>query len=122
MSTSEENKAVARRWNEEGFNKHRVELMDECFHPNYTQHAGTEGPWSITVQGRDAAKAAFEEGFREYPMARVNIDDIFAEGDRVALRVTLFNEEKPMGYGSIVYRFVDGKILDDWFCWTMFGS
>lgn len=121
MST-EDNKAVARRWNEEGFNEHRLELIDELFHPNYTQRSGTEGPWSITIQGRDAAKANFEQGFREYPTTRVTINDMIAEGDKVAMRVTLYNEGKPASYGAILYRLADGQIVDDWFCWTNFGN
>jgi predicted SnoaL-like aldol condensation-catalyzing enzyme len=120
--TIEENKTVARRWNEEGFNGHRIELIDECFHPNYTQRSGTEGPWSITIQGRDAAKAGFEQGFREYPNWRVTIEDMFAEGDKVAIRATLYNEGKPAANGNIIYRLAEGKILDDWFCWNFFGT
>jgi ketosteroid isomerase-like protein len=122
MSTSEENKAVARLWNNEGFNGKRIELADEVFHPNYTMRAGTEGPWSISLQGRDAAKAGFIQIFQQNPTARVTIEDIFGEGDRVALRVTLYREGKPMANGIIIYRFADGKILDDWYSWTMFGS
>ena len=122
MSTTEENKAIARLWNEEGINGHRIDLMDEVFHPNYTQRNGSEGPWSITTQGLAAAKALFEGGFRQYPTSRVTIEDIFAEGDKVALRIIMYNEGKPVANGNIIYRFVDGKILDDWYCLTMLGN
>lgn len=117
--STEENKTAARRWNEAGFNGKRIELMDEFFHPNYTQRSGTEGPWSITIQGLEAAKAQFGQNFREYPTARVTIEDMLAEGDKVAMRVTMYNEGKPVMFGNIIYRLADGKILDDWFCWTV---
>ncbi len=120
--SEEVNKAVAKRWNEEGFNKHNIELIDECFHPDYTQRSGTDGPWSISLQGLSNAKVEFEKGFRENPTFRVAIEDMLAEGDKVALRVTAFSEGKPMANGNIIYRFADGKIMDDWFCWTMFQT
>ena len=124
MSTSivsvEENKAVARRWNEEGVNGRNLDLVYELFHPDYAQRSGTEGPWSVTVQGLEAAKAGFEQVGRGFPTARIAIEDLFGEGDKVALRVTLYIDENPAGNGNIIYRFVDGKIIDDWYCWTYF--
>lgn len=122
MSTEDNNKAVARRWNEEGFNGHKIDLIDELFHPDYSQRSGTDGPWSVNLQGRDAAKANFVQGFREYSTARVTIEDIIAEGDKVALRVTLYNESKPLAIGNILYRLTGGQIVDDWFCWTYFQT
>ncbi len=122
MSTEDNNKAVVKRWNEEGFNQHNIGLIDECFHQNYSQRSGTVAPWSVTIQGRKAAKINFEQGFREFPTARVTIEDMIAEGDKVAMRVTLYIEEKAVSYGAIMYRLVAGQILDDWFCWTNIGT
>ena len=115
----EANKAAARRWNEEGFNQQNVAVADELVHPNYTMRNGTESPWSVSVVGRDAMKVGFVEGFAENPGARVTIEDIFGEDDKVALRVTLYVGEKYYANGNIIYRFEDGKIIDDWYCWTM---
>jgi hypothetical protein len=52
----------------------------------------------------------------------VTIDDIFGEGDKVALRVTGYIDGKAAGYANIVYRFEDGKIIDDWNTWTFFND
>lgn len=119
VESTEQNKTIARRWNEEGFNGHRVDLMDKYFHPNYTQRSGTEkGPWSITLQGLEDAKAQFGQLFEQNPTGQVVIEDMFGEGDKVAIRATVYNEGKPLAFGIIIYRLADGKILDDWFSWT----
>jgi predicted SnoaL-like aldol condensation-catalyzing enzyme len=119
MST-EENIAIARRWNEEGFNGHRLDLIDELFHPNYTQRAGTDGAWSIILQGREAAKAALGQIIRAYPKGKLVIEDIFGAGDKVAMRVSLYDNEGKLGALILtIYRIVDGQILDDWYCNTL---
>ena len=111
----EENIAVARRWNEEGVNGRRFDLIDELFHPNYTQRSGMDGPWSIVVQGREAAKAGFSQFFQDHPEIKVVIDDIFGVGDKVVIRFSWYDDEgKFFGMSITIYRMVDGLILDNW--------
>lgn len=116
----EENIAVARRWNEVGINEHRLDLIDELFHPNYSLRGGTAaGAWSITMQGLETIKSLWESALQDYPTAKVVIDDIFGVDDKVVMRWTMLNEGKLARIGITIYRMLDGLILDDWACLTM---
>jgi hypothetical protein len=46
----------------------------------------------------------------------LSIDDIIGEGDKVAVRYTVFDGEKPVGNGIGFYRFSGGRIVDHWYC------
>jgi hypothetical protein len=112
MSTKE-NKDVIRRWNspEEIW---PLELLDE----SYANHGGTTAPWATVIQGLDEAKARFDQTRRNNPTFRSIVEDIVAEGDKVAVRLTWYMGEKPYGNAMVFYRLKGGKIVDDWFCWT----
>ena len=56
----EENKATARRWNEEIINKKRVEAFDEVLHRDYANHSGSDSSWALGIQGREQARAALD--------------------------------------------------------------
>jgi predicted SnoaL-like aldol condensation-catalyzing enzyme len=111
--STEENKDVVRRWNspEEWW---LLELLDE----SYANHSGTTAPWATVIQGFDEAKARFDQGRRENPTFQVAIEDMIAEGDKVAARMTWYRDGKPWGNAMTFYRLKGGKIVDDWFCWT----
>jgi len=114
--SAEENKAVVRRWNEECVSGQRLDDFDEVLHKDYTNHGGVESSWATVIQGLDAAKVYFEQAFREEPSWRVTIEDIVAEGDRVAVRVSFYVKGKPWANAMAFYRLAGGKIVDDWFC------
>jgi predicted SnoaL-like aldol condensation-catalyzing enzyme len=110
MST-EQNKAVVRRFIEEVLNKQNVALVDELFAPDYVNHMMPGG----------------REGFKQFlPMLRsaypdfkmeVNIERLMAEGDYVMLRTTarVTNAGKEAtGSGLGEYRLANGKIVEDW--------
>jgi predicted SnoaL-like aldol condensation-catalyzing enzyme len=114
MST-EENKELVRRWNEEGVtrpDKHKAFL-----HEAYTVHSGSEGRWP-TYGGRDALEAHLREYLADHPTFAVVLDDIIAEGDMVAVRATLMEEGRPTDNHMAFYRIADGKIVEDWSCST----
>ena len=98
MSTKE-NKDVVRRWNspEEIW---PTELLDE----SYANHSGTTPPWATIIQGLDEAKARFDQTRRENPTFRSIVEDIVAEGDMVAVRLTWYMGEKPYGNAMVFYR------------------
>jgi predicted SnoaL-like aldol condensation-catalyzing enzyme len=118
----EENKAVARRWNEEIATGKSLEAFDEVLDKNYTNYSGADGSWSSTIQGLEQAKKHYGELSREHPTWRLSVDDMIGEGDKVAVRYTVLDGEKPMGNGIAFYRFSDGKIADHWYCFRELGA
>ena len=78
------NKALAQRATEEVWNKGNIVVADEVYAPDIIRHdptlpAGKE-------QGREAFKK-FVNVFRTaFPDGRVTLDDLVAEGDKVAVR------------------------------------
>jgi predicted SnoaL-like aldol condensation-catalyzing enzyme len=110
MST-EQNKAVVRRFIEEVLNKQNAALVDELFAPDYVNHMMPGG----------------REGFKQFlPMLRsaypdlkmdVRIERLMAEGDYVMLRATVrvTNAGKEAtGSGLGEFRLANGKIVEDW--------
>ncbi len=128
MST-EENKAIARRWYEDGFNAHNVGVMDELFTEDFGEHT----PLGPPTNGRDMVKQSLRGVFTALPDLRVTIDDMIAEGDKVVVRFTsqathqgdlmgIPATGKPVTTTTItILRFVDGKIAEDWVETDMLG-
>ena len=119
----EANKAVVRRFFE-AYNETSVgtpeafAAFSEVVAEDYANRSGTEGPWSILAQGFDLSTFSprWEEYVRDHPARRLVIDDIIGEGDKVAVRMTLFDKGKPTANQVVMFRLSDGKIVDDWFC------
>jgi predicted SnoaL-like aldol condensation-catalyzing enzyme len=110
MST-EQNKAVVRRFIEEVLNNLDAALVDELLAPDYVNH--------MIPGGR--------EGFKQFPtMLRSafpdlkfhnSIEHLIAEGDYVVARITFhFTNAGKEATGSDLseYRLANGKIVEDW--------
>lgn len=83
MST-EENKTLYRRWFEEVVSGGNLELADELLSPDYVLHfPGVPGP--LDSEGHKQLVMMFRNAFPDW---QESIDDVIAEGDRVAIRVT----------------------------------
>ena len=118
---SAENKALIERWFEEVWNKGRREAIDEMMAADAVAHG--LGP---DLHGPEQFKA-FHASFRgAFPDVRVHVDELVAEGDRVAYRLTASGTHMGDGLGfaatsrpaSFVVmgsaRIVDGKIVEGW--------
>ena len=121
--SANENKAVARRWNEEVLNERKFEALGEVLAENYVQYNPEDSAWSPALQGleraRELAKQMLEGGwFAEHPTWRVSVDDIIGEGDKVAARITAYEGGKPVRHSIVLYRLSGGRIVDDWCCNT----
>jgi steroid delta-isomerase-like uncharacterized protein len=82
--SAEDNKTVARRWFEELWGGNRPELMDELASPDFVMHYGAVSASFDLPVYRQAAV-----GFRTaFPDIEITIEDMLAEGDRVAVRTT----------------------------------
>ena len=118
---SAENKALVQRWFEEVWNKRRADAIDEMFAPGGVVHG--LGPDTYGPDGFKAFHATFLEAF---PKLRVKIEDMVAEGDRVAYRFTadvlhgggslgFAATNKPASFtGMGIARVKDGKIVEGW--------
>jgi steroid delta-isomerase-like uncharacterized protein len=119
MST-EENKAMVRRIFEEVFNKGNLSVVDEIMANDYVFHMGQ----GMDVKGPDGFKQ-FATMFRTaFPDLHITIDDMVAEGDRVATRETMRGTHKgdfmgirPTGKqctttGMVIIRFAGGKEVE----------
>ena len=108
MST-EANKEIARRWNEEVINQRKLDAIDQFLHPNYVGYPDTHG--------LAAARAGFTQWIESTPDLHLQIEDQIAEGDKVVTRWTIRQGGKTYA-GVSIYRIEDGKIIEDWNHWT----
>jgi len=85
--SAEENKAIARRFVEvlqEFFRTGDAELMDTVLADNVVQHISGMPPEAHSLEGFKQILPALRQGF---PDALFEVEDLVAEGDRVAFRV-----------------------------------
>jgi predicted ester cyclase len=122
---TEENIAASRRVLEEGFNNGNVDVIDKVCAENFVGHDPMTGD-----QDREGAKRSMA-GYREaFPDLHFTIEDIFAAGDKVAMRWSgtgTFEKElmgiQPTGEsgepveGINIDRFENGKIVESWGQW-----
>ena len=107
MST-EENKAIVRRWSEELFNQGKLEVVDEIVASTYRRHDPGD---PFAVEGPEDLKRLVSMLRAQVPDLHVSVEDVIAEGDKVVTRYTL-----AQGKASAIQIFylVDGKIVESW--------
>ncbi len=81
--SAEENKVLVRRFFEEAWIKRNPAAVDMFVAAGYVEHAGIPGSRS---SGRDGLKQLIALYRGAFPDLRSTIEDMFAEGDRVAYR------------------------------------
>ena len=123
--TPEENKAILLRFLED-LGKGNVDIVHQVCAENFVFHSPTHPGWPGGLEGaKELAKAVVEHP--DYIDRQSKIDDVLAVDDKVILRWSVFGtyvgEEKPgspkkgerfASAAIAIYRFVDGKIVDDW--------
>ena len=105
MST-EKNKAILRKLHEE-LNKGNIDAYDESFSPDHINrfHGGSK----TSAEQKDT----WNRGFI-LRKGDIFIDEMIAEGDRVATWVTVKREGERDKHSCAIYRFSDGKIVESW--------
>jgi predicted ester cyclase len=83
MST-EENKALIRRWLDECYNKGNAAAADELVAPDYVNHSAPHGQ----MPGLEAEKRYVAMILAAFPDFRLAIEDQIAEGDKVVTCLT----------------------------------
>ena len=129
MST-EENKAIARRVNDEIWSEGHLDVIDELFADDFV----------ATIVGAPE-QIRGPQGFREFvvmyrtafPDLRITVDEQFAEGETVVTRWTATgtNEGELMGIpatgkqattaGININRISDGKLVEGWGLFDQLG-
>lgn len=110
MST-EQNKAVVRRFIEASLNAMDSDIVDELFAPDYVNH--------MVPGGREGFKQFFAMLRSIYPDLKTDykIERLVAEGDYVMMRASMHISnagKEATGSGLGEYRLANGKIVEDW--------
>ena len=128
---SEANKAIARRFIEEAFNKGNMAALDEIVAPGHTN----TGPGSIPglPPGPEGSKQIVSVYRNAFPDIHITVEDQIADGDKVASRWTARGTHKgeltgipPTGKSAVVTgmcidRIVNGKIVESWGIFDQLG-
>ena len=128
MST-EENKALYRRWFEEVVSGGNLELADQLLAPDYVLHfPGVPGP--VDSEGHKQLVMMFRNAFPDW---HESVDDVIAEGDRVVIRVTgrgthesefqgiPATGEQVSATGIGIGRIEGGRIAESWAAYDALG-
>jgi steroid delta-isomerase-like uncharacterized protein len=121
----QENKAIARRFAEEILNEKKLERADEIMAQDYIDH----GAMPEQAPGLQGFKSKVSMWVGAAPDLRVRMGDMFAEGDRVAVRWSAEGTQSGnlMGIpasgkhfrfnGMSIFRIAAGKVAEQWEEW-----
>jgi steroid delta-isomerase-like uncharacterized protein len=123
------NKAVARRVFDEIFNQGRFEVAAEIYAPDFQNHGlHRSADLKTDQEAVHAEKKAF-------PDLQMSVQQVVAEGDKVAVLWTLQGTHTGSGYeglpptgtrvevrGITIWRIVDGRIVEEWSSFSETGA
>lgn len=116
-----ENERVARRVPEDIATDGNLDLVEAVYAADAVEH----GPMG-DIEGREAIRESLESFLGAFEDFSATVEDVVAEGDTVAMRVTLsgthegvFNGIEPTGesfevQNMVFTRIEDGKIAERW--------
>ena len=123
------NKAVAMRVFEEIFNQGRFQVADEIYAVDFRNHGLHQ---SVDLKTDQDAVHAEKKAF---PDLRMSVQEMVAEGDKVAVLWTFSGTHTGSGYeglpatgtpvelrGITIWRIVDGRIEEEWSSWSETGA
>jgi steroid delta-isomerase-like uncharacterized protein len=122
QSETERNKAVVRRFIEEVQNKKNMDVFDEL---NAEDFVNLSAPPGMPTD-REGGKMYLGGFLSAFPDSKVTVDDMIAEGDRVATKKTLTGTHTgefmgiPASGNRVTLQFVDilrlrdGRIIEHW--------
>jgi steroid delta-isomerase-like uncharacterized protein len=118
--SGEENKALIRRGFEEVMIRGNFDAIDELFAPTFVNYSFPE------AQGREGFKRVMMMFRTAFPDMNITIDDMIAEGDRVATRgswtgthrgdfmgIPATGKQVAVSYSDI-WRLEAGKAVENW--------
>jgi steroid delta-isomerase-like uncharacterized protein len=119
--SNDENKRLVKRFVDEVFGQGQLESIDELVAPDFVSHT-----FRFTDDGRAKLRAATERVHASLTDVDFAVEDLIAEDDRVAVRLTstatVVDEfmgvpaaGKTYSIGEIhVFRVADGRIVEHW--------
>ena len=123
------NKAVAMRVFDEIFNRGKFEVADEIYAPDFQNHGLHQ---SVDLKTDQDAVHAEKKAF---PDLRMSVQQMIAEGDKVAVLWTFQGTHTGSGYeglpatgtrveirGITIWRMVDGRIVEEWSSFSETGA
>ena len=123
----EANKNLLRRF-VDAINKKQFDLFDQLCSPNYVWHGIGSPNIREDVRGIQNFKKAVAEFTNAMPDLKVIIEDLVAEGDRVAVRFEEIGTHTGAPFAGIppagkrvvwravdIYRVENGKLAEEWF-------
>ncbi len=120
-ASTEANKALVRRYVEEILNQGNLALVDELCSADSLYH----GPYFPELRGRESRKQFYASLRLAFPDIHFNVDELIAEGDKVAVRWSLTGThqgawfgvaatgKRITGTGTTTLRMSDGMITDE---------
>jgi steroid delta-isomerase-like uncharacterized protein len=122
MSAEEKNKALVRKFFEEAWGKGNLAAVAEFMATDYVAHHVPSG----LPPGADGLKQLIAAYRTAFPDLKINLNDIFAKGDRVAFRWSVSGTHlgdwfgvSPTGdhvatTGITIFRIDGGKVVEGW--------
>lgn len=126
--TIEQNKAVVRRFIDEIFVRGNIEAVDDLLTDDFVPHT-----WPSTGDGKADLKRTIERVAKSLADIRFTIEDLIAEDDRVAVRLTasatqvgelmgLPASDRSYSIGEIhIFRIRDGRVCEHWHHFDQLG-
>jgi steroid delta-isomerase-like uncharacterized protein len=117
----EENMRIVRRIYAEVFDRHNLDVIDEFYTPDFIYHSPGNPDFD-----RERLKQGLGAYITAFPDVRLTVEDIFAAGDRVAVRFSAIGTQRgeylgvpPTGKqitvtSILIHRLSDGKMVEDW--------
>jgi steroid delta-isomerase-like uncharacterized protein len=121
--STEENKAIVRRWSEELWSQGKLEVADEIVAPDYVRHDPGD---PFPARGPEDVKRLVSMLRTMLPDLTITIEDMLAEGDKVMIRYTgVATDTKGfMGKPATgietrtaamqLFRLANGQIVESW--------
>lgn len=123
QATIEQNKAIARRWSEELWNRGNLAVANEIIAENYVRHDPGD---PFPARGPEDVKRIVTMLRSMLPDFHIEVESIIAEGDYVVSRYTATATDTG-GYMGLpatgksvrtpaiqIFRFSNGKIVESW--------
>lgn len=122
-----ENKAIVTRFYEELWNGRVLNVADEIFAKNCVTHQLRSGAEPIAVpRGPEEIKHHVADWLRGFPDLQITVEELVAEGDRVASRIVFRGSHTGAWLGiaptgkvlnvrlSVTHRIHNQMIVEDW--------
>ncbi len=111
----EKNKNIVNRVFKELVNERNLSSIDELYVSGMVDHSPFEGD----TPGIEGFRKSVKDFITMFPDLKVTVEDMIAEGDKVATRETwkgthAITKKVVTGETMHIFRIADGKITDEW--------